>query len=149
MASQNGRATRVGIPHDQIARLLIRLRKGVRGRDPIRLVLFGYLLYMGAGWILLSLPAAQEHPVSAIDNLFMAVSAVSTTGLVTVDTGGAYSTLGEVVILPLIQAGGLGYMTLSSFVVLSLNGGFFLSFGIALATRDQTPEDERDSEVVI
>lgn len=120
MALTNARAAALHVPHDQIARLSVRLRKGLRRRDPIRLVALGYLLYMGVGWLCLSLPMAQRVPVSALDNLFMSVSAVSTTGLVTVDTGSAYTWLGELVILLLIQAGGLGYMTISSFVVLSL-----------------------------
>ena len=47
------------------------------------------------------------------------MSAVSTTGLVTVDPGSTYTLFGEVVILLLIQAGGIGYMTLSSFIMLA------------------------------
>ncbi len=123
MASPNGRAASPRVPHDPFSRLLIRVRKGIRSRDPIRLVLFGYILYMAVGWMALAIPLAQEQRIGPLDNLFMAVSAVSTTGLVTVDTGSAYSFFGEIVILLLIQAGGLGYMTISSFVVLSLNGG--------------------------
>jgi trk system potassium uptake protein TrkH len=79
----------------------------------------GYLGYMLAGWAALSLPIAQDMPVRWIDTLFVAVSAVSTTGLVTVDPGGTFSRFGEVVILLLIQAGGLGYMTVGSFAYLS------------------------------
>jgi trk system potassium uptake protein TrkH len=79
----------------------------------------GYLGYMLAGWAALSLPAAQEVPVRWIDTLFIAVSAVSTTGLVTVDPGGSFTPFGEAVILVLMQAGGLGYMTIGSFAYLS------------------------------
>ncbi len=57
--------------------------------------------------------------VSALDTLFTSTSAVSTTGLVTVSTGNDYSIWGQIVILTLIQLGGIGYMTLGSFVVLS------------------------------
>lgn len=85
-----------------------------------RLLLMGYLSYILLGWLLLLLPAAQQAPVSALDNLFTAASAVSTTGLVTVDPGGSYTFFGELVVLLLIQLGGLGYMTVSSFVVLAL-----------------------------
>lgn len=59
-------------------------------------------------------------PVSALDNLFISASAVSTTGLVSVDPGSSYSFWGQLVILGLIQLGGLGYLTLGSFIVLSL-----------------------------
>ncbi len=68
---------------------------------------------------MLSLPVAQSLPVGWLDNLFTAVSAVSTTGLVTVDPGTSYTLMGEVVILLLMQAGGLGYMTVGSFSYLS------------------------------
>ena len=76
---------------------------------------------MLAGWGLLCLPVAQAVPVSALDNLFIASSAVSTTGLVTIDPGSSYSPFGQVVILLLIQLGGIGYMTFGSFLVLSLS----------------------------
>jgi trk system potassium uptake protein TrkH len=88
--------------------------------NPARFLALGYLTYMLAGWAALMLPLAQATPVRAIDALFIAVSAVSTTGLVTVDPGGSFTAFGEGVILLLILAGGLGYMTLGSFAVLAL-----------------------------
>lgn len=86
---------------------------------PSRLLALGYLSYMVLGWALLTLPLAQAQPVGALDNLFIAASAVSTTGLVTVDPGSSYTVFGEAVILILIQLGGLGYMTVGSFAYLS------------------------------
>ncbi|WP_290845035.1 potassium transporter TrkG [Henriciella sp.] len=74
---------------------------------------------MLAGWLLLSLPFGHEGTVAAIDNFFIAVSAVSTTGLVTVDPGSNYSFFGELIILLLIQVGGVGYMTIGSFAVMA------------------------------
>lgn len=84
-----------------------------------RLMLFGYLSYVLTGWLLLCLPWSAAPEVSALDHLFTAMSAVSTTGLVTVDTGAAYTGFGQAVIALLIQAGGIGYMTFSSFVVIA------------------------------
>lgn len=75
---------------------------------------------MIAGWALLCLPLSQTKDIAALDNLFIAASAVSTTGLATIDPGTHYSFLGELVILLLIQLGGIGYMTFGSFVVLAL-----------------------------
>jgi trk system potassium uptake protein TrkH len=87
---------------------------------PAKLALTGYAIYVGIGWILLSLPWCQrETGVSALDNLFIATSAVSTTGLVTVSVSDQYTRLGQGVVLLLIQLGGLGYMTLGSFLVLA------------------------------
>ncbi len=91
----------------------------MRRIHPTKLILAGYAFYMLVGWAALCLPLSQSVPVGPLDNLFTAVSAVSTTGLVTIDPGTAYSFFGELVILLLIQAGGIGYMTLSSFVVLA------------------------------
>jgi trk system potassium uptake protein TrkH len=54
-----------------------------------------------------------------LDHLFSATSAVSTTGLATVSTPDTYTFFGQLVILALIQMGGIGYMTLGSFVLLA------------------------------
>src|SRR4030042_520849 len=87
--------------------------------EPVRLVIFGYLGYILLGWVLLCLAFAHRgEPVGGLDNLFTSVSAVSTTGLITIDIA-RYTVFGQVIILLLIQAGGIGYMTLGSFVILS------------------------------
>lgn len=66
------------------------------------------------------LPFATKGDISFIDNLFNAVSALSTTGLATADLAKDYTFFGQLVILLLIQIGGLGYMTLSSFIMLRI-----------------------------
>ena len=65
---------------------------------------------------LLSIPAATSAGTRAsfADALFTATSAVSVTGLTTVNTGDYWSTLGHVIILAAIKVGGLGVMTLAS-----------------------------------
>ncbi|MGR3434207.1 MAG: TrkH family potassium uptake protein [Shimia sp.] len=102
-------------------RFLVRFRMAVLRAHPAKLLLAGYVSYLLLGWALLSLPPMQAQPVSAIDALFISTSAVSTTGLVTVDPGTSFTLAGEIVILALIQLGGLGYMTVGSFAVLSLH----------------------------
>ena len=64
--------------------------------------------------------AARIDPVGFIDALFMATSAVSTTGLVTLDPASTFNLGGEIVLLLLIQIGGLGYMTFMSLAYLML-----------------------------
>ncbi len=87
---------------------------------PVRLVILGYISYILFGCFLLCLPPAQRGMgARVLDNLFIATSAVSTTGLVTVSVCETYTVFGQIIILLLIQVGGLGYMTFSSFVILS------------------------------
>lgn len=108
---------------DALRRSLMETSRGARATilraNPAKLLVFGYALYMLVGFGLLSLPWMQSEAVRTIDNLFIAVSAVSTTGLVSVDPGSTYSFWGELVVLLLIQAGGVGYMTIGSFAVLA------------------------------
>ncbi|MBE9102166.1 TrkH family potassium uptake protein [Vacuolonema iberomarrocanum] len=87
---------------------------------PTRVVLLGYASYILLTWVLLCLPVSwQSTPIGPLDNLFIATSAISTTGLVTVNTPDAYSFFGEFIIACAFQVGGLGYMTLGSFVILA------------------------------
>jgi trk system potassium uptake protein TrkH len=74
------------------------------------------------GTLLLSFPMASASGASVrlIDALFTATSATCVTGLIVLDTPHAFSGFGHVVILVLIQLGGLGMVTISSFVSLSL-----------------------------
>jgi trk system potassium uptake protein TrkH len=74
------------------------------------------------GTLMLSLPmaAAAGRPISLLDALFTATSAVCVTGLVVVDTPNAFSTFGLVVIMLLVQLGGLGYMTVSTVLASAL-----------------------------
>jgi trk system potassium uptake protein TrkH len=86
---------------------------------PTQLLTLGFLSYVVLGVGLLSLPWAQSQSVGLLDNLFNVASAISTTGLTTVSVSDSYTFFGELVILCLFQLGGVGYMTLSSFVVLA------------------------------
>ncbi|MDP0500025.1 MAG: potassium transporter TrkG [Verrucomicrobiota bacterium JB022] len=96
-----------------------RISRFVRG-EPKRLLAFGYLFYILAGTGLLALPYARASTHGGwLDWLFTATSAVSTTGLVTLSTGHDYTFFGQLVIIGLIQMGGLGYMTFGSFVLLA------------------------------
>lgn len=85
-------------------------------KNPLQLLVVGYILIIIVGSLLLQLPASVTSASQPyIDSLFTATSAVSTTGLVVVDTGAFYSVVGQTIILSLFQIGGLGYMV---FVVL-------------------------------
>ena len=88
-------------------------------RSPARVSIFGFATLIAIGTALLMLPAASTHGhLSFVDALFTAVSASCVTGLVVVDTGSALSTFGQLVVLCLIQVGGLGIMTMSTLFLL-------------------------------
>ena len=101
-----------------------RNKKRVRRISPGRLIALGFLSVIAAGTILLCLPVSRSGrtPVPPLDALFSAVSAVCVTGLVTVDTGTAYSLFGQIVIAVLIQIGGLGITTLGAGLITLLGG---------------------------
>ncbi|MDX2175591.1 MAG: potassium transporter TrkG [Candidatus Sumerlaeia bacterium] len=83
-------------------------------------VSFGATILFGA--LLLNHPACwanREAPVTFLEALFTSTSAVCVTGLTVRDTGTAFSTLGIWVVLLLIQAGGLGILTISNLLVLA------------------------------
>ena len=85
---------------------------------PLQLLIYGYFAVLLVGFGLLCTPWAESTDVSVLDHLFIATSALSTTGLATVGVGQDYTLFGQLVVLVLIQIGGLGYMSLGSFVVL-------------------------------
>lgn len=90
---------------------------------------------IGLGALLLLLPVSQRSGgVGPMEALFTAASAVTVTGLVVVDTGSAFSPIGQVVILGLIQIGGLGIMTLAGLFGIALNQRLGLWRGLAAAT---------------
>lgn len=93
---------------------------GYKTEYPQRQLIIGYLAYSIIGGLLLTLPFCSREGILVIDNVFSAVSALSTTGLSTVDVSSAYTFWGQLVILLLIQLGGLGYMTFTSYVMLRL-----------------------------
>ncbi len=96
---------------------------------PVQTLSLGYVAVILLGAILLSLPfsSANYQYSSFLDSLFTAASAVSTTGLAVVDTGSYYSTFGQVVIITLVQVGGLGYMIFFAFISITLGYRFTIN----------------------
>ncbi len=86
--------------------------------SPARAVAASFVALIAAGTLLLMLPLSSraQGPMPFVDALFTATSACCVTGLIVVDTGKYFTAFGQVVILLLIQLGGLGIMTLSAFV---------------------------------
>lgn len=88
--------------------------------NPPRLLLEAFLVLIALGACLLKLPFATVEPVTWMEAAFTATSAVTVTGLVVVDTGSQYTLFGQLVILTLIQLGGLGLMTFAVLTALAL-----------------------------
>lgn len=87
---------------------------------PARYVVTGFLAVIASGTVALMLPwsTQADEQTSLLQAAFTATSAVCVTGLAVVDTGTHWSGLGQLVILVLVQVGGLGFMTVSSLLVL-------------------------------
>ena len=80
-----------------------------------QIIALGFFLMIAAGTLLLLCPfSSRNGSVPVLDALFTATSASCVTGLVTVDTYTQWSRFGQVVILILIQIGGLGFMTIAT-----------------------------------
>jgi trk system potassium uptake protein TrkH len=98
-----------------------------------------FLLLVLLGAALLSMPWVTEsgERTAPIDAFFTAISAAAVTGLVVVDTQDHWNLFGEIVILLLIQAGGLGFMVGASLVLASLGRG--VSLRDSLMLQDGSP----------
>jgi len=95
-----------------------------RRTTPTRRLLLAFLAVIAMGTALLMLPGsrAAEGGAAFGEALFTATSAVTVTGLTVVDTASYWSTFGEIVILGLIQLGGLGVMTFTALLVIIIGG---------------------------
>ena len=87
-------------------------------KNPLRTIVIGFFTVIILGTVLLMLPFSSKGGVSLIDALFTATSAVCVTGLIVVSMS-HFTIFGQIVILILIQIGGFGYMSLTSFILLS------------------------------
>lgn len=91
--------------------------RDARAISPARIIAVSFAIVIALGTLLLLLPActAPGKHTTFLDALFTATSASCVTGLVTVDTGTHWSTAGQLVIMLLLQIGGLGLVTFTTF----------------------------------
>jgi Trk-type K+ transport system membrane component len=100
---------------------------------------FGLVILIGAGLLCMPKSVHPGQSISFIDALFTSTSSVCVTGLSTITIAEHFSIIGKVIILLLIQIGGIGVMTLSAFLAAILLGG--LSFRMNVMLRDMLSED--------
>lgn len=113
------------------------MSKLLRTATPVQLLVLGFALIVLTGAVLLALPwSSTRHEFQPfVDCVFMTSSAISTTGLVVADIGKDYTLFGQLVMLTIIQVGGIGYMCFLPLVVIGLLGGK-LSIGARMVLRE-------------
>ena len=95
--------------------LAVKLNFGKAILNPAQLFIISFLAIIVIGVLLLLLPNATHAGITLIDAMFTSTSAVCVTGLIVVDTGSFFTQFGQIIILMLIQAGGIGIMTFTSY----------------------------------
>jgi trk system potassium uptake protein TrkH len=103
------------------------------GRSPTRTLIATFLILIlsGAGLLMLPRASATEN-VSFVDALFTATSATCVTGLIVKDTGSDFSLMGQLIILSLIQLGGLGIVVFGAVFALLLGQALSLRERVAM-----------------
>ncbi len=81
-----------------------------------------FLLFIIAGSLVLMMPRCLHHPISYTDSFFVSTSAISITGLTPVDIPSTFTALGQIVICILLQVGGIGIITFTSFFAIFYSG---------------------------
>ncbi|URA10380.1 TrkH family potassium uptake protein [Thermospira aquatica] len=107
-----------------------------KGWQPYMVIVFSFFVLIWTGTILLLFPFSRQgnEPLSFLDALFTATSAVCVTGLTVLDTGKDFSLIGQMVILGLIQVGGLGLMVFAGAFAFMLGKGLSIQGGMTLTS---------------
>jgi trk system potassium uptake protein TrkH len=82
-----------------------------------KLILGSFLIILLVGTLFLVQPSSHNGEVTVINALFTATSAISVTGLGVVDTGTAFTLQGQIILLMLMEIGGLGQMTMTLLLI--------------------------------
>ncbi len=108
---------------------------------PGAILSISFLIIILGGTLVLLMPRAtvSSADFGFLDALFTSTSAVCVTGLIVTDTATTFTFFGKFVILTLIQVGGLGIMTLTTFFAVFLSGG--MSFRVRVLMKDLLSED--------
>jgi len=101
-----------------------------------RLIVYGFFALVAAGTALLMLPWSTTDGISLVNAFFVSTSCVTVTGLTTVDVPGTFTHFGQIVMMVLIQLGGLGIMTVTTLAALLI--GQRVGFRRLLTVREET-----------
>ena len=94
---------------------------------PTKILLISLILVILIGAILLKIPICNNKPIKMIDSVFVATSATCVTGLTTIVPIEQFTIIGQVILLILIQIGGIGFMTLISIILITIGKKLNLS----------------------
>lgn len=103
-----------------------------------RVIIYSFSFLILLGTLLLSFPGASYDGISITDSVFMAVSAVCVTGLSVCSLSQEFTFFGQMIILTLIQLGGLGIMTFTSFFGSFFRGERSVEQGLLLSRLNHT-----------
>lgn len=104
----------------ELSQAVMRLTR--RRTNPALILSVSFLLFIFIGSFLLMLPKCTQHPISYIDSLFLSTSAVCITGLTPIDIPSTLTPMGLLILGILIQIGGLGVITFTSFFAIFFSG---------------------------
>ncbi len=114
-------------------------RGGLLRASPPLVLIVGFLALILLGTALLSLPMASQHPISVFTAFFMATSAVTVTGLTVIDPAVSLTLFGQIVLITLVQLGGLGFVTFAVVAAITLGNKMSLKHqALALEALNQT-----------
>src|SRR5690606_29486265 len=114
-------------------------RTGLFRASPPVVLAGGFLALIMMGALLLSLPMASRHGISPFTAFFMATSAVTVTGLASVEPAIALTHFGQIVLISLVQLGGLGFVTFAVVSAIMLGKKMSLTHqALALEALNQT-----------
>jgi trk system potassium uptake protein TrkH len=114
-------------------------RTGLLRASPPIVLAAGFLVLILLGTVLLALPFSSTHHISLLSAFFMATSAVTVTGMTVIDPAVDLSHFGQIVLILLVQLGGLGFVTFAVVAAVTLGKRMTLSHqALALEAFNQT-----------
>lgn len=107
--------------------------------NPPQFFILSFLFVVFVGALLLMMPNATTEPLTFVDALFTATSAVCVTGLIVVDTATRFTPLGQVILMGLIQIGGLGILTFVTYFSYFFKGGISYETQLSISEMTYSP----------
>ena len=118
-----------------------------RRQNPSFVFIVSFAIIILSGTFLLMLPNATTHGITFVNALFTSTSAVCVTGLTAVDTGTDFTIIGKVIILFLIQIGGIGIMTFAGLLAYLASGS--VSFHNQMALKSMVSSNQISNVITI